>query len=85
MALNQDGMHFVLYPNQCNRIEGVVLNRACIKGFFVLNWVRFQTLSGLPIPKYWSSTSPLVSLFNFRVTSTSVHSAGLILLQALAF
>ena len=29
-----------------------------INGGFVLNWVRFQTLSGLPIPKYWSSTSP---------------------------
>ena len=29
-----------------------------INGVFVLNWVRFQTLSGLPIPKYWSSTSP---------------------------
>ena len=30
-------------PKRCNEIEGVVLNRACIKGFFVLNWVRFQT------------------------------------------
>ena len=29
-----------------------------INGFFVLNWVRFQTLSGSPLPKYWSSTSP---------------------------
>ena len=29
-----------------------------INGVFVLNWVRFQTLSGLPIPKHWSSTSP---------------------------
>ena len=24
--------------------------------FFILNWVRFQTLSGSLIPKYWSST-----------------------------
>ena len=30
-----------------------------INGVFVLNWIRFQTLSGLPIPKYWSSTFPL--------------------------
>ena len=30
MALKQDGVHFVLCPKQCNRIEGVVLNRACI-------------------------------------------------------
>ena len=30
-------------PKRCKKIEGVVLNRACIKGFFVLNRVRFQT------------------------------------------
>ena len=29
-----------------------------INWVFSLNWVRFQTLSGLPIPKYWSSTFP---------------------------
>ena len=29
-----------------------------INGVFVLNLVRFQTLSGLPIPKDGSSTSP---------------------------
>ena len=27
-------MHFVLCTKQCNKIEGVILNRACIKGFF---------------------------------------------------
>ena len=26
----------------CNKIESVVLNRACIKGLFVLNWVGFK-------------------------------------------
>ena len=37
MALKQDCVHFVLCPKQANKIEGVVLNRVCILGSFVLN------------------------------------------------
>ena len=41
MVLKQYGMQFVLCPNQgSNKIEGVVLNRVCILGFFVRNIVR---------------------------------------------
>ena len=32
MALKEDGVHFC--PKQGNKIEGVVLNRVCIVGFF---------------------------------------------------
>ena len=41
-------MHFVLCSKQGNKIEGV----ACPK-----QGQGFQTISGSPIPKYWSSTS----------------------------
>ena len=34
MPLKEDGMHFVLCPKQGNKIEGVVLNRVRILGFF---------------------------------------------------
>ena len=34
MALKQDGMYFVLCPRLGNIIEGDVLNRVCISGFF---------------------------------------------------
>ena len=34
MALKQEGVDFVLCPKQGNKIEGVVLNRVCILGFF---------------------------------------------------
>ena len=38
MALKQEDVHLLLWPNQGNKIEGVVLNRVCILGFFfVLN------------------------------------------------
>ena len=42
MALKQDGVHFVLYPKQGNRIDGVVLNRVCISGSYALNRVRVK-------------------------------------------
>ena len=54
-------MHFFLcpIPKQGNKIEGVVLNRVCILGFYLsLTGSWFQTLSGSPIPKYLSSTLP---------------------------
>ena len=41
-------MHFVLCSKQGNKIEGV----ACPK-----QGQGFQTISGSPIPKYWSSNS----------------------------
>ena len=41
-ALIQDCVHFVLCPKQANKIEGVVLNRVCILGSFVLNKVRVK-------------------------------------------
>ena len=34
MALKQDGVHFVICLKQGNKIEGVVLNRVAILGFF---------------------------------------------------
>ena len=34
IALKQGGMHFLLCAKQGNKIEGVVLNRVCILGFF---------------------------------------------------
>ena len=39
MALKQDCacFHFVLCPKQANKIEGVLVNRICILGSFVLN------------------------------------------------
>ena len=42
MALKQDCVHFVLCPKQANKIEGVVLNRVCILGSFVLNNIQIQ-------------------------------------------
>ena len=47
-------LSFVL--NRGKKIEVVLLNRVSILEFFVLNRVGVQTLSGSPIPKYWSST-----------------------------
>ena len=41
MALKQDCMH-VLCPKQANKTEGVVLNRVCILGSFVLNRVSVK-------------------------------------------
>ena len=40
MALKEDGVHFFFCPKQGKQMEGVVLNRVCIVGFFVLNRVR---------------------------------------------
>ena len=34
MALKQDGMYFVLCPKKGNKIEGGVLSRVCILGYF---------------------------------------------------
>ena len=34
MDLRQDSVHVALSSKQGNKIEGVVLNRACISGFF---------------------------------------------------
>ena len=34
-AVKQDGVHFLLYPKQGNKIEGVALNRVCILGSFL--------------------------------------------------
>ena len=34
MALKEDGVHLFFCPKQGNKIEGVVLNRVCIVGFF---------------------------------------------------
>ena len=45
-------------PKRCNEIEGVVLNRACVKGFFVLNWVRFQTSATDLYPNVGRVTPP---------------------------
>ena len=41
-GLKQDCVHFVLCPKQANKIEGVVLNRVCILGSYVLNRVRVK-------------------------------------------
>ena len=61
MALKQDGVHFVLCPKQCDKIEGVVLNRAFIKGFFVLKWVRFQSSTCPPPGGRWQKLTRLGS------------------------
>ena len=59
MPLKEDGVHFVLCPKQGNKIEGVVLNRVRILGFFCpkksqgLNphWLTYtQTLVDYPPP-----------------------------------
>ena len=59
MALKQDGAHFILFPEQRNKIESVVLNRVHIFRTFCTKQGRgflgVQTLSDSPIPKYWSS------------------------------
>lgn len=34
VALKQDGMYFVLCPKKGNKIEGGVLSRVCILGYF---------------------------------------------------
>ena len=34
MALKQDGMYFVLCPKKGNKIEGDILSRVCILGYF---------------------------------------------------
>ena len=45
-------------PKRCNEIEGVVLNRACIKRFFCPKLGQVSNLSRWLIPKCWSSTLP---------------------------
>ena len=45
MALKQGGVRFLLCPKQGNKIEGVVLNRVCILGFFLS-----KTGSGFQVP-----------------------------------
>ena len=68
MALKQGGVHFLLCPKQGNKIEGVVLDRVCILGFFLSKTGSgFQTLSGSPIPKYCSKIC--VGLKNARAGS----------------
>lgn len=47
----------VLCPKQGYKIEGFVLNRVGIFRIFLSwTWSRFQTFSGFPPPKCWSST-----------------------------
>ena len=59
MALKQDGVYFVLCPKQSNKIEGDILSRLRILGFFrPKQGSGFQTLSGSPIPKYLSTSNP---------------------------
>ena len=54
----QDRVQFVLCHKQRNLIEGVVLNRVCIVGYFCPVGSGFQTHSVSRIPKYWSCTLP---------------------------
>ena len=55
----QGGMPCVLCPKQGNKMEGVVLNRVCILRIFCPKQGQGlkPTLSGSPIPKYWSSNT----------------------------
>ena len=51
----QGSANFLLCPNQGPKIEGVVLHRVCILGFFVPNWVRVRaplhpTMGQVPPP-----------------------------------
>ena len=57
IALKQDGMGFVLCPKQGNKIEGVILNRVCIKKFLFLQGQRLKP-SAARLPKYCSSSPP---------------------------
>ena len=52
----QDHLHFVLCK-QGNKVQVVAQSRVWISGFFSPQKASrsgFQTLSGSPIPKYWS-------------------------------
>lgn len=61
-------MHIVLFPKQRNRIKVVVLNRVCISRIFCSKiGSGFETLSGSPVPKFWSSTPWGVRLFQLLV------------------
>ena len=55
MALKQDGLYFVLCPKKGNKIEGDVLSRVCILGFFC---PKQETLSGPPIPNIGRVPTP---------------------------
>ena len=54
MPLKEDGVYFVLCPKQGIRIEGIVLNRACILRLFVLKRVRVSN------PQWLTKTQTLV-------------------------
>ena len=57
MALKQDCVHFVLCPEQGNKIEGVDLNKVCIfKELFILKRVRVSN------PQWLTFTQILVPL-----------------------
>ena len=60
MALNQDGVNYVLCPKQGNKIEDAVLHTQVMyfRIFCPKTGSGFQTLKGSPIPKYWSSIPP---------------------------
>ena len=51
-------MKFVCSPNIYKRYGFKIRQRMYFRIFFSLTGSGFQTLSGSPIPKYWSSTSP---------------------------
>ena len=48
-------MGFVLCPKQGNKIEGVILNRVCIKKFLFLQGQRLKP-SAARLPEYCSSS-----------------------------
>ena len=50
-------MGFVLCPKQANKIEGVILNRVCIKKFLFLQGQRLKP-SAARLPEYCSSSPP---------------------------
>ena len=75
MALKQDGLYFVLCPKKGNKIEGDVLSRVCILGFFC---PKQETLSGPPIPKYWSSTHPPLLGLSIQYMSGMIKSCRLL-------
>ena len=51
-------MGFVLCHKQANKIEGVILNRVCIKKFLFLQGQRLKPSAACP-PEYCSSSPPL--------------------------
>ena len=53
------------FAKRSNKIEGVVLDRVCIIGFFLsLTGSGFQTFSSSPVTKCWSSTPRAVTAPN---------------------